>query len=564
MHSLREYWTSQASADQRKGRAGRTGPGICYRLYSQQHFDKMDPFTISEINRVSLESLAMQIVSMNLGISPLEFPFIEKPNMGELEEAVESLWRQGILEAGSMKTLTSLGKIIANIPVEIPVAKVLIYGCVFEQVEPSLTIAASLATSSPFINRSFREPDILDRRKNIMSDSGDPFALINAYREFVEIQAERGDIRRWSREKGIDVQRMQLRRQFKELLEHSGILEARNDVDSRERRINAGDRKRLNELKKDARYEVKKRKVLKPEAHFDTLMDSEALEFYMENRESGIRNILKSHRLNDATFSILKFIVTAGVHPQYAILDQYNSYKVGNELFAHTRRKPFAALHPNSCLALLPEALDYDRSDKGLSSYHQLISFASFIETTKPYICNSLRVPALALLLLSKSVICSENDYSIVCDDFICYKFPRVMEFFNVVEQASATRRQLARALRRSLEGDFSHSHVLAKSVVSFLRSNVEYILTRRACPDDNREVGFILPSGKKLSEEDDDEILTSMRLYEVQNDSKLEDELAMNKTTERKPNIEYFCDICQKILPFNTTFDVLRHKRSH
>ncbi|EFO20092.2 ATP-dependent helicase [Loa loa] len=276
MHSLREYWTSQASADQRKGRAGRTGPGICYRLYSQQHFDKMDPFTVSEINRVSLESLAMQIVNMNLGISPLEFPFIEKPNMGELEEAVESLWRQGILEAGNTKVLTSLGKIIANIPVEIPVAKVLIYGCVFEQVEPSLTIAASLATSSPFTNRSFREPDILDRRKNIMSDSGDPFALINAYREFVEVQAERDDIRRWGREKGIDIQRMQLRRQFKDLLEHSGILEAKSDADSRERRINAGDRKRLNELKKDARYEVKKRKVLKPEAHFDTLMDSES------------------------------------------------------------------------------------------------------------------------------------------------------------------------------------------------------------------------------------------------------------------------------------------------
>lgn len=60
-----------------------------------------------------------------------------------------------------------------------------------------------------------------------------------------------------------------------------------------------------------------------------SLMDNvQALEFYMENRESGIRNILKSHRLNDATLSVLKFIVTAGVHPQYAILDQYNSYKV--------------------------------------------------------------------------------------------------------------------------------------------------------------------------------------------------------------------------------------------
>lgn len=50
----------------------------------------------------------------------------------------------------------------------------------------------------------------------------------------------------------------QLRRQFKELLEHSGILETQNDVDSRDRRINAGDRKRLNELKKDARFVYQK------------------------------------------------------------------------------------------------------------------------------------------------------------------------------------------------------------------------------------------------------------------------------------------------------------------
>lgn len=53
----------------------------------------------------------------------------------------------------------------------------------------------------------------------------------------------------------------------------------------------------------------------------------QAIEFYMKNREGGIRNILKSHRLNDATLSVLKFVVTAGVHPHYAILDQYNSYR---------------------------------------------------------------------------------------------------------------------------------------------------------------------------------------------------------------------------------------------
>lgn len=93
IQSLREFWVSQASAEQRKGctfedfdhifsrstflvyfhiqkvtgRAGRTGPGICYRLYSKELFGKMDPFTPSEISRLSLASITMQIVNMNLG-----------------------------------------------------------------------------------------------------------------------------------------------------------------------------------------------------------------------------------------------------------------------------------------------------------------------------------------------------------------------------------------------------------------------------------------------------------------------------------------------------------------
>ncbi|EJW81300.1 hypothetical protein WUBG_07795, partial [Wuchereria bancrofti] len=185
----------------------------------------------------------------------------------------------------------------------------------------------------------------------------------------------------------------------------------------------------------------------------------------------------------------------------------------------------------------------------GLSNYHQLISFASFIETTKPYICNSLRVPALALLLLSKSVICSEDDYSIICDDFISYKFPRAMEFFLLWNKHL----QLVDSLPER-----------SKKVLKEIFPIIMRFLTRRACPDDTKELGFILPSGEKLCEDDDEEILTSIGFYEAQSDSKLEDELSINKTAEKKPSIEYFCDVCQKTLSFSTTFDILRHKRSH
>ena len=62
-----EVWISKASSEQRKGRAGRTGPGCCYRMYSQSDYDKFESYTSSEIHRVSLQSVAMQIYNLDLG-----------------------------------------------------------------------------------------------------------------------------------------------------------------------------------------------------------------------------------------------------------------------------------------------------------------------------------------------------------------------------------------------------------------------------------------------------------------------------------------------------------------
>uniref|UniRef100_A0A914RIH3 Uncharacterized protein n=1 Tax=Parascaris equorum TaxID=6256 RepID=A0A914RIH3_PAREQ len=106
--------------------------------------------------------------------------------------------------------------------------------------------------------------------------------LNKAYREFVEVQRTREDLRKWGRERGIDTQRVyeisQLRRQFKELLEDGGVIEKNTGESTRERRIRAGERKRLTEMKNDARFQVKRRKILKKETHFDSIMDAEESE----------------------------------------------------------------------------------------------------------------------------------------------------------------------------------------------------------------------------------------------------------------------------------------------
>ena len=58
---FQEGWISRASADQRKGRAGRTGPGICFRVYSKQQYEQLRPFSLPEIQRVRLESVVLQV-----------------------------------------------------------------------------------------------------------------------------------------------------------------------------------------------------------------------------------------------------------------------------------------------------------------------------------------------------------------------------------------------------------------------------------------------------------------------------------------------------------------------
>lgn len=90
MQRLKEFWISKASADQRKGRAGRTGPGVCYRIYSEKSFLELEAYSAAEIQRVPLESLLLQMISMGLPDARL-FPFIEPPPSEAIENGILSL-----------------------------------------------------------------------------------------------------------------------------------------------------------------------------------------------------------------------------------------------------------------------------------------------------------------------------------------------------------------------------------------------------------------------------------------------------------------------------------------
>jgi len=93
MQRLKEFWTSRASVEQRKGRAGRTGPGVCYRLFSEQEFEEMQPYSTPEIQRVPLDGLLLQMIS--IGIPDCrKFPFIEPPSVESIESSIMRLKAQ--------------------------------------------------------------------------------------------------------------------------------------------------------------------------------------------------------------------------------------------------------------------------------------------------------------------------------------------------------------------------------------------------------------------------------------------------------------------------------------
>ena len=109
---------SQASANQRKGRCGRTSDGICIRLYTEDDFDARPEFTDPEILRTNLASVILQMAAADLG-DIAEFPFVEPPDRRHITDGMNLLHELGALETSTKDTtprLTPLGRKLARLP----------------------------------------------------------------------------------------------------------------------------------------------------------------------------------------------------------------------------------------------------------------------------------------------------------------------------------------------------------------------------------------------------------------------------------------------------------------
>ena len=146
VQSLQIEPVSQASARQRAGRCGRTEPGVCIRLYSEEDLAKRDVFTPPEIQRTSLAGVILQMRALGLG-DPRSFPFIEPPDQRRIAEAYETLRELGATTPD--ESLTPLGEQLARLPVDPRIGRILLSGHEHRVLADALIIAASIETQDP-------------------------------------------------------------------------------------------------------------------------------------------------------------------------------------------------------------------------------------------------------------------------------------------------------------------------------------------------------------------------------------------------------------------------------
>jgi ATP-dependent helicase HrpA len=177
---------SQASADQRKGRSGRTSDGICIRLYSEEDFEGRPAFTEPEILRTNLASVILQMTNLGLG-DLARFPFIDPPDRRNVTDGVKLLEELGALAA---RKLTPLGRQLAQLPVDPRLARMIIEADKQECAAEVMVIAAALSIQDPRERPADRQLQADEKHGRFADKDSDFFSYLNLWRYLRDKQRE--------------------------------------------------------------------------------------------------------------------------------------------------------------------------------------------------------------------------------------------------------------------------------------------------------------------------------------------------------------------------------------
>uniref|UniRef100_A0A7M4FW61 Pre-mRNA-splicing factor ATP-dependent RNA helicase PRP16 n=1 Tax=Crocodylus porosus TaxID=8502 RepID=A0A7M4FW61_CROPO len=179
MDALQIYPISQANANQRAGRAGRTGPGQCFRLYTQSAYkNELLPTTVPEIQRTNLANVVLLLTS--LGVQDLlQFHFMDPPPEDNMLNSMYQLWILGALD--NTGGLTPTGRLMVEFPLDPALSKMLIVSCDMGCSSEILLIVSMLSVPAIFYRPKGREEESDQVREKFAVPESDHLTYLNVY-----------------------------------------------------------------------------------------------------------------------------------------------------------------------------------------------------------------------------------------------------------------------------------------------------------------------------------------------------------------------------------------------
>jgi len=221
--ALVETTISRASADQRRGRAGRPRPGVCYRLYPEESYRNREAFTREEIYRTDLAEVVLRMAE--IGIRDFEaFPFISPPNAKGVHGAVEALHLLDALDEEN--ALTDVGKRMAPYPLMPRHARMIVEAILRypEVIREVIIASAFLSTNAPFLLPQGEEMEARKAHHAFRSKNhGDFASYLNLYWEYVEAADRAAFAERYYLDKKILDEILAITEQLEDITGRGGI-----------------------------------------------------------------------------------------------------------------------------------------------------------------------------------------------------------------------------------------------------------------------------------------------------------------------------------------------------